>query len=63
MWLRDAKAQKKTVSGSVLQEKVMEYATRLWIDAFSDGSLHGFKLHYDIQFYVISGESDDSWIA
>ena len=61
MWFKDASAQKMPISGCIRQEKAKEYVTGLGIDDFqsSDGWLQGSKRRYDIQFRVISVESDD----
>ena len=54
MWFKDARAPKIPISDSIIQEQANKYTTGLGIDDFqcSEGLLHGFKCHYDIQFCV-----------
>ena len=60
-WFKQARGKNMPISGPVLQEKALQYATDLGLDDFkaSTGWLGSWKAKYAIRFYKVCGESGD----
>lgn len=60
-WFQDATSRRINVSGPLIQEKALKFASDLGIETFkaSNGWLDSFKLRHNIIFGTMSGERGD----
>ena len=58
-WLLIQRSENISINGTILQEKVLDFAKQINIEKFraSDGWLHTWKSRYNVSFKEVSGES------
>jgi hypothetical protein len=57
-WFKQARGSNAVISGTLLREKALYFATRLCIEDFkaSNGWINSFKQQYSVVYKPVSGE-------